>query len=129
MAPRTPAADPAATAGPERTREFLMQHLARFYDFKGLFRWKRRFDPSFEDRYIVYPAPLSLPSVALALIRAQSPAGLRSYLPWARPQRGQEQGPAPAEPVEASATPGAPESDPDAERCSTSEGTASAELA
>jgi phosphatidylglycerol lysyltransferase len=63
-----------------RAREFLMQHLARFYDFKGLFRWKRRFDPSFEDRYLVYPSAMALPRVALALIRAQSPAGLLSYL-------------------------------------------------
>jgi hypothetical protein len=80
---------------PERTREFLMEHLARFYDFKGLFRWKRRFDPAFEDRYLVYPAALALPRVALALIRAQSPAGLMSYLPWAHrpsgtPERGAE---------------------------------------
>jgi phosphatidylglycerol lysyltransferase len=74
----------AASPAPERSREFLMQHLARFYDFKGLFRWKRRFDPAFEDRYLVYPTTLALPRVALALIRAQSPAGLRSYLPWAR---------------------------------------------
>jgi phosphatidylglycerol lysyltransferase len=70
-------------APPERTREFLMEHLARFYDFKGLFRWKKRFDPAFEDRYLVYPGPLQLPRVALSLIRAQSPGGLLSYLPWA----------------------------------------------
>jgi phosphatidylglycerol lysyltransferase len=80
-------APPASTAGSERAREFLMQHLAQFYDFKGLFRWKRRFDPAFEDRYLVYPAALALPRVALALIRAQSPAGLRSYLPWVRAAR------------------------------------------
>src|SRR6185369_9119011 len=79
---------------PERAREFLMQHLARFYDFKGLFRWKKRFDPAFEDRYLVYPAALSLPRVALALIRAQSPAGLLSYLPWShRPREAAEPGP------------------------------------
>ena len=78
---------------PERTREFLMEHLARFYDFKGLFRWKRRFDPAFEDRYLVYPAALALPRVALALIRAQSPAGLLSYLPWSqRPREASEPG-------------------------------------
>ena len=71
-----------ANAPPERTREFLMEHLARFYDFKGLFRWKKRFDPAFEDRYLVYPGPLLLPRVALSLIRAQSPGGLLSYLPW-----------------------------------------------
>jgi hypothetical protein len=82
VADSTPGAAP-----PEPTREFLMEHLARFYDFKGLFRWKRRFDPAFEDRYLVYPAPLALPNVALALIRAQTPAGLLSYLPWARRSR------------------------------------------
>src|SRR5262249_38732935 len=76
-------ASSATVTAPERARELLAQHLARFYDFKGLLRWKRRFDPSFEDRYLVYPSPLALPRVALALIRAQSPAGLRSYLPWA----------------------------------------------
>ena len=65
---------------PDPGREFLMEHLARFYDFKGLFRWKKKFAPSFEDRYLVYPHPLALPRVALALARAQSPGGLLSYL-------------------------------------------------
>jgi phosphatidylglycerol lysyltransferase len=78
---------PPGDAPPDRAREFLMEHHARFYDFKGLLRWKRRFDPAFEDRYLVYPAPLALPRVALALIRAQTPAGLLSYLPWARRSR------------------------------------------
>jgi len=64
-----------------RAREFLSQHLARFYDFQGLFHWKKKFDPAFEDRYLVYPGPLALPQVTLALVRAQSPGGgLRSYL-------------------------------------------------
>jgi len=79
-APAEPRRAAAADAPPDRAREFLMQHLARFYDFKGLFRWKSRFDPCFEDRYLVYPGPFALPRVALALIRAQSPAGLLSYL-------------------------------------------------
>ena len=67
------------TREPDPGREFLMEHLARFYDFKGLFRWKKKFAPSFEDRYLVYPHPLALPRVALALARAQSPGGLLSY--------------------------------------------------
>jgi phosphatidylglycerol lysyltransferase len=70
-------AEPAAA---RRARAFLMEHLARFYDFEGLFRWKSKFGPRFEDRYLVYPDSLSLPRVALALVRAQSPGGLRSYL-------------------------------------------------
>jgi phosphatidylglycerol lysyltransferase len=74
-------ASEAAPASPNeaRARRFLMEHLGRFYDFKGLLQWKRKFDPSFEDRYLVYAGPLALPQVALALARAQSPGGLLSY--------------------------------------------------
>jgi len=60
-------------------RAFLIQRLSRFYDFQGLFRWKRKFNPEFEDRYLIYPHALALPRIALALVRAQSPGGLRSY--------------------------------------------------
>jgi len=88
LAPAEPRRAAAADAPPDRAREFLMQHLARFYDFKGLFRWKSRFDPCFEDRYLVYPGPFALPRVALALIRAQSPAGLLSYLQRPSPAAG-----------------------------------------
>jgi len=69
----------SAPAADDRTREFLMETLARYYDFKGLFRWKKKFNPVFEDRFLVYPEPLALPRVARALLRAQTPAGLRSY--------------------------------------------------
>jgi phosphatidylglycerol lysyltransferase len=74
-----PAGKARSHPGTERAREFLMEHLARFYDFRNLFRWKRKFSPVFEDRYLVYPDPLALPRVALALARAQSARGLRSY--------------------------------------------------
>ncbi len=70
----------APSEPPDKSRAFLMNHLARFYDFEGLFRWKKKFAPEFEDRYLVYPDPLSLPRVALALTRAQSPGGLGTYL-------------------------------------------------
>jgi phosphatidylglycerol lysyltransferase len=81
----TPSAEIADERAPgvnnsDRAREFLQQHLARFYDFQGVFRWKRRFDPAFEDRYLVHPGPGVLPHVVWALIRAQSPGGLASYL-------------------------------------------------
>ncbi|MGH7742617.1 MAG: bifunctional lysylphosphatidylglycerol flippase/synthetase MprF, partial [Candidatus Eiseniibacteriota bacterium] len=66
------AADGGAT-GDDRARAFLMETLARYYDFKGLFRWKKKFNPVFEDRYLVYPEALALPRVARALIRAQTP--------------------------------------------------------
>ena len=69
-----------AAEGADRLRVFLMDHLSRFYDFQGLFHWKKKFSPEFEDRYLVYGEPLSLPRVVLALARAQSPGGLLSYL-------------------------------------------------
>jgi phosphatidylglycerol lysyltransferase len=75
---------PVATEDPARA--FLIERLSRFYDFRGLFQWKRKFAPEFEDRYLVYPGTFALPQIALALMRAQSPAGLLSYL---RPGRAQ----------------------------------------
>jgi phosphatidylglycerol lysyltransferase len=84
----------------ERTRAFLREHLARFYDFKNLFRWKSKFRPEFEDRYLVYPGPLALPRVALSLVRAQSPGGLRAYF-----RRGTPRLPAIARPREGRAGP------------------------
>ncbi len=77
--------DTPSSGGQERARAFLMQHLARFYGFEGLFRWKEKFQPAFEDRYLVYPDPLALPRVALALVRAQTPGGISSY--FRRPHR------------------------------------------
>lgn len=85
------AADAAPGTAPEKARAFLMQHLARFYDFKNLFRWKEKFAPSFEDRYLIYPEPLALPRVALALVRAQSPGGVLSYLRRAPAERARPQ--------------------------------------
>jgi phosphatidylglycerol lysyltransferase len=78
----TEGGEPAPPAGERETaaRQFLMDALARYYDFKGLFRWKRKFDPVFEDRYLVFSDPLELPRVARALLRVQTPAGLWSYL-------------------------------------------------
>ncbi len=76
-------AEPPEAAAEDPARLFLMERLGRFYDFQGLFRWKRKFGPDFEDRYLVYPDPLALPRIALALIHAQSPGGLLAYL---RPQ-------------------------------------------
>jgi len=70
-------ADPADSA--DRARTFLMEHLRRFYDFEGLFRWKSKFQPEFEPRYLVYPDPMALPRVVFALARAQSPGGFLSY--------------------------------------------------
>jgi phosphatidylglycerol lysyltransferase len=79
---RSVAREPSApnAIAPDRAREFLIERLARFYDFRGLFQWKKKFAPQFEDRYLVYPSALALPRIALALVRAQTPGSLLDYL-------------------------------------------------
>ncbi len=74
------APEPEESAAVTVGRTILTKHLSRFYSFEGLFKWKAKFQPAFEPRYLVYSHPLALPRVALALARAQSPEGLRSYL-------------------------------------------------
>lgn len=76
---REPAAAGEGPTADDRAREFLMERLARFYDFRGVFRWKQKFNPEFEARDLVYPDPIELPRIALALVKAQSPGGLISY--------------------------------------------------
>jgi phosphatidylglycerol lysyltransferase len=83
-----PAPEPEEPAAVVRARALLVRHLARFYAFEGLFRWKSKFQPGFEPRYLVYPHPIALPRVALALARAQTPGGLRTY--WRRREPAQE---------------------------------------
>ena len=74
-----------SAAADDPARAFLIERLRRFYDFEGLFRWKRKFDPAFEDRYLVFGDPLALPRIAFALARVQSPGGLMAYLRRPRP--------------------------------------------
>ena len=76
-------------------RAFLIDRLRRFYDFEGLFRWKRKFDPAFEDRFLVFSDPLALPRIAFALARVQSPGGLLAYLKSPRPPQADGGGGAP----------------------------------
>jgi phosphatidylglycerol lysyltransferase len=79
------AGTPVITPAERRALALLRQHLAQYYDFEGVFRWKKKFVPTFEDRYLVYPSPFALPAVAFALIEAQSPEGLLGYAPaWIR---------------------------------------------
>jgi len=59
----------------ERVREALRRRLGRFYDFDGLFQWKKKFQPRFEDRFLVVRGTLALPRVLYALARAQTPGG------------------------------------------------------
>jgi phosphatidylglycerol lysyltransferase len=74
-------------------RIVLQQHLTRLYDPANATAWKRRFDPSFEDRYLVVPEPAVLPDIVQALVHAQTledPEALRTPIARA-PDRGENE--------------------------------------
>jgi hypothetical protein len=60
-----------AAEGADRLRAFLLDHLSRFYDFQGLFHWKKKFSPS--SRTGISFGDAFAPRGSLALARAQSP--------------------------------------------------------
>lgn len=65
----------------ERALHYIYEHLNQFYSFKGLHAFKKKFKPHWEPRYLVFPGWTNLPSVAAALIRADSGDGfLVGYL-------------------------------------------------
>jgi phosphatidylglycerol lysyltransferase len=56
----------------ERALHYIYEHINQFYSFKGLHAFKEKFHPEWSPRYLVYPGPASLPSVAIAMVRADS---------------------------------------------------------
>ncbi len=63
----------------EKGLHYLYEHLNKFYNFKGLHAYKEKFHPRWEPRYLVYPSFVALPSVVVALIRADSGDRLLDY--------------------------------------------------
>ena len=64
-----------ASGSPEllnRVRALIFEHFNRLYNFKGLSRFKDKFQPEWEARFLVYPSLSQLPRVLLALIRTHT---------------------------------------------------------
>lgn len=56
---------------PEDVLRFIRAYGARFYSFKGLEQFKSKFEPDWEDSYIIYQGtPIKLIQISVALIRA-----------------------------------------------------------
>ncbi len=63
----------------EKSIHYLQTHLSRFYNFQGISRYKEKFHPRWESRYLIYPNIPALPEVVLALVRADSDDRLLDY--------------------------------------------------
>ncbi|MGB9792724.1 MAG: phosphatidylglycerol lysyltransferase domain-containing protein [Thermacetogeniaceae bacterium] len=64
----------------ERAVHFFYEHFNQIYSFKGLRQFKEKYAPTWEPRYLVYPSPLVLPKIALAIVSANAGGSLWSYL-------------------------------------------------
>jgi len=58
---------------------FIWMHLGIGHSFYRLFRFKDKFHPRWESRYLVYDGALSLPAIALALLHAHLPRVLPAF--------------------------------------------------
>ena len=61
----------------ERVMNLVFRRGGRFYSFEGLSRYKRKFQPSWEPRYLIYGSATGLPLAAAAVVRADNPRWIR----------------------------------------------------
>jgi phosphatidylglycerol lysyltransferase len=80
MAPLSGLDDSALAPLWSRFGAMIYQHGENFYNFQGLRRYKEKFDPIWEPRYLASPGGLALPSVLFDVVtlinrrRRQTPA-------------------------------------------------------
>ncbi|MGB9905164.1 MAG: phosphatidylglycerol lysyltransferase domain-containing protein [Desulfotomaculales bacterium] len=76
LAPLAGVGDYPEAGVPEKVLNFFYQHFNQLYAFKGLRRFKEKFGPRWEPRYLVYTSPLLLPKIALAITTANAGGNL-----------------------------------------------------
>ena len=60
--------DPAV----ERLLHYVYEHVNQFYDFKGLYGFKSKFQPAWSPRYLAYPGLANFTQVWLAIVQANA---------------------------------------------------------
>ncbi len=64
----------------DRGVALLYENMNSFYGYKNLFQFKKKFNPRWEGRYLIYPAGAELPRIAYALTGLHSSGGLLQLL-------------------------------------------------
>jgi phosphatidylglycerol lysyltransferase len=82
-APLANAGETGAASPYDRGVRLIFAHLSSVYGYRSLFFFKKKFDPAWESRYLVFPRPDLLPRVAFALIRVHTSGRL---IDWLRPR-------------------------------------------
>lgn len=80
LAPLSGVGGSAEATHAEQSIHYLYRHFNKFYSFEGLRTYKEKFLPEWEPRYLIYTHEMLLPKIALAIVRADSSAGLWSFL-------------------------------------------------
>lgn len=74
---------PLADVNPEeekgllnKTTTFLFNNFNQFYNYQSLFKFKDKFAPSWQSRYLVYKSDVKLISISLAIVKAHTKGSL-----------------------------------------------------
>ncbi|PAB60581.1 bifunctional lysylphosphatidylglycerol flippase/synthetase MprF [Anaeromicrobium sediminis] len=61
--------------------QYVYENLNKFYDYKNLYQYKKKFAPThWEDRYIVYYPGKFTPKMAYSIMKTQNPKGVSDYM-------------------------------------------------
>ncbi len=67
-------------AGREKATRFLFENFDKYYGYKSLFSFKKKYHPDWQGRYLAYPAGAPLLMVGLAVAGVHLPSGFRALL-------------------------------------------------
>lgn len=70
----------AAPNRQEKATRYLFENFDKYYGYKSLFRFKRKYHPDWQGRFLAYPPGTPLPMIGLAVAGVHLPGGLRAIL-------------------------------------------------